>query len=461
LRMSSSSKKAKPKVVICVNSVVGYRSTIFSLAKLMHDSCSTSSSSKPRGSIVIHFITKEDYIIRKYEQGLRKCDVISTIPQFRDLCKKAEWAELMEKYYEGNRTSWPKTFIVPDEKIPKAIFKKSYHIYKPSIGAQGDGIYLIKSKAELDRRLKFTNPSGESKCGILQRYVSQPLLLDGFKFDFRLYIVYFLHTDEKTGEQVHKSFLFNDGLVRVCTSKYQKPSSKNVYKLNSHLTNYSLNKFCQEFSHSDDASDGKHGSKRTAEATIKYISSLRNDSSEEKQDIETKIWEAFLNLSKSVVQVLRKGLEEESSLYERDYIISNAFNILGIDVLLTESLEPVLLEVNASPSLRTDTVFPMEGKFPRAPTIEEFLEQNINPNDEICTESVLSEAIHYIPKKGMRCLCRDHHRPHEHRPCKIDLHVKLKLLKATVNALKVKNAMKTTDRNDIIKMCGESLYPLT
>jgi len=72
---------------------------------------------------------------------------------------------------------------------------------------------------------------------VVQRYIDNPLLVNGFKFDLRIYVVV---TGINEGEM--HAFIADEGLARFCTSKYQKPTRDNFKKVFMHLTNYSLNK---------------------------------------------------------------------------------------------------------------------------------------------------------------------------------------------------------------------------
>ena len=56
---------------------------------------------------------------------------------------------------------------------------------------------------------------------IVQEYVEKPLLLDGYKFDLRIYVLI-------TSCDPLRIFLFNDGLVRMSTEKYLPPSENNL-----------------------------------------------------------------------------------------------------------------------------------------------------------------------------------------------------------------------------------------
>lgn len=62
--------------------------------------------------------------------------------------------------------------------------------------------------------------AGCDSC-VVQRYLSRPFLLDGFKFDLRLYV--FVASCDPL-----RIFLFPDGLVRLATEPYRDPDFSNI-----------------------------------------------------------------------------------------------------------------------------------------------------------------------------------------------------------------------------------------
>lgn len=70
---------------------------------------------------------------------------------------------------------------------------------------------------------------------IVQRYLTKPYLIDGYKFDLRLYVLV-------NGIAPMRIYIFEDGLARLATVPYKTPAPNNMNNLFMHLTNYAINK---------------------------------------------------------------------------------------------------------------------------------------------------------------------------------------------------------------------------
>merc|ERR1712048_1130794 len=75
--------------------------------------------------------------------------------------------------------------------------------------------------------------------GIAQAYISNPLLINGYKFDLRLYVVV-------TSFDPLRIYLNGEGLVRFATEKYSAEAGTLTNTM-MHLTNYSINKSSPAF----------------------------------------------------------------------------------------------------------------------------------------------------------------------------------------------------------------------
>jgi hypothetical protein len=68
---------------------------------------------------------------------------------------------------------------------------------------------------------------------VISKYIDNPLLINGLKFDMRLYVLV-------TNFDPLKIYIYNEGLVRFASEPYKTSNIKqNVF---AHLTNYSINK---------------------------------------------------------------------------------------------------------------------------------------------------------------------------------------------------------------------------
>jgi hypothetical protein len=179
-------------------------------------------------------------------------------------------------------------------------------IVKPNDGSQGDGICLIKDAEEFLEKVPNPKCANSSKGFVVQEYIHNPLLIDGLKFDLRIYVVIL-------SLKPLSIYICDEGLVRFATVNYQMPNEDNLDQIFMHLTNYSLNKkndsykfvsdIPQSPSSSKQSSDGEsvrsqrspshneevpseQGSKRKLTKVLKYLKSKGHDITKLKSDID-------------------------------------------------------------------------------------------------------------------------------------------------------------------------------
>uniref|UniRef100_A0A4W2F3R4 Tubulin tyrosine ligase like 7 n=1 Tax=Bos indicus x Bos taurus TaxID=30522 RepID=A0A4W2F3R4_BOBOX len=147
---------------------------------------------------------------------------INHFPGMGEICRKDFLARNMTKMIKSRPLDYafvPRTWIFPAEytqfqnymKELKKKRKQKTFIVKPANGAMGHGISLIRNGDKL--------PSQDHL--IVQEYIEKPFLMEGYKFDLRIYILV-------TSCDPLKIFLYHDGLVRMGTEKYIPPNESNL-----------------------------------------------------------------------------------------------------------------------------------------------------------------------------------------------------------------------------------------
>ena len=129
---------------------------------------------------------------------------------------------------------FPATWILPqDSKNFKEQFnnkKAKTFIVKPEQQCQGRGIFLTRN----------CNWLIQGEHYVAQRYLHKPFLIDGLKFDLRIYVLV-------TGLNPLRCYIYKEGLARFATEKYKSPMGSNLNNLCMHLTNYAINKEADGF----------------------------------------------------------------------------------------------------------------------------------------------------------------------------------------------------------------------
>ncbi|KAG8447555.1 hypothetical protein GDO86_014889 [Hymenochirus boettgeri] len=270
---------------------------------------------------------------------------VNKFPGMADLVRKINLSRAvrtMQELYPEEYNFYPQSWILPEEfhlfdaqvrlaKENDPTWRPTF-IVKPDGGCQGDGIYLIKDPSEI--RLMG---SLQSRPSVVQEYIGKPFLMDKLKFDIRLYVLL------KSIEPL-EIYIAKEGLTRFCTEPYQEPNHKNLHHVYMHLTNYSLNIHSDNYVHSDNIHTG---SKRTFSSILYRLSAKGVD--------VKKVWSDIISL---VIKTIL-ALVPELKVYNQAEIPPGkpgptCFQILGFDILLKKNLKPVLLEVNANPSMKID-----------------------------------------------------------------------------------------------------------
>ncbi|CUG68096.1 tubulin-tyrosine ligase, putative [Bodo saltans] len=210
-------------------------------------------------------------------------------------------------------------------------------------------VYIIKQVASACGRRMRLLCNGKPPKGkwLVQRYIHDPLLVHGYKFDLRLYVVV-------TSYVPLRVYLYDEGLVRFATTPYPKPQNGKGMKVTSstaHLTNYCINKSNTEaFVNPDDAGgdDDERGSKWVLSTVKRYFASKGWDWATMWKKVEDVIIKTLLSIETDVAQQMRTAFGPLNPSG-----VNNCFELYGFDVLIRENFEPILMEVNIMPSLST------------------------------------------------------------------------------------------------------------
>lgn len=296
--------------------------------------------------------------------------------------KLARSFERMKKLYPKDYDFCPKTWILPFDlrdfslQFNQEGKSQKTFIIKPDHMCQGRGVYLTKQLQQLQT----------ADIVVAQQYISKPLLLDNKKFDLRIYVLV-------TSCDPLRVYLFQDGLVRLCTADYVTPNGGNLDQRFMHLTNYAVNKHSSEFEMNQDNQQDGFGNKRSLRWFFKWLKEQYNVEQVEK--LWDQIGDICLKAILAVQPVLaqeyrsafakygqhRKSASSDLSAFSDDTKPDNqinrprpqsassvpqlelnesetgssCFSVLGMDVLVDEGLKPWLLEVNHLPSFGCDS----------------------------------------------------------------------------------------------------------
>ncbi|NWW02295.1 TTLL5 polyglutamylase, partial [Oreocharis arfaki] len=223
----------------------------------------------------------------------------------------------------------PQTFILPTEYQD---FCSTYSkdrgpwIVKPVASSRGRGVYLINNPSQIIVEDNI----------LVSRYISNPLLIDDFKFDVRLYVLV-------TSYDPLVVYLYEEGLARFATVRYDQ-GSKNIRNQFMHLTNYSVNKKSGDYVSCDDPEVEDYGNKWSMSAMLRYLKQEGRDTAALMANVEDLIIKTLVSAELSIASACKSFLSHRGSCFE----------LYGFDVLIDDTLKPWLLEVNLSPSLACD-----------------------------------------------------------------------------------------------------------
>jgi hypothetical protein len=158
---------------------------------------------------------------------------------------------------------------------------------------------------------------------VVQKYIERPLLINGRKFDIRVWVLL---------THVHEFYLFREGYVRTSSVAFDI-NEGNLNDRFVHLTNNAIQK--------DSRSYGlyENGNQLSFFDFRNYI----KDISKSELDFDKHIFTDIKNIVKKSMYAVRKKLDSENRKY--------TFEIFGYDFILDSDFNVWLIEVNTNPCL--------------------------------------------------------------------------------------------------------------
>lgn len=186
------------------------------------------------------------------------------------LCRNVQ--RMVSKHGSHKFQIMPTTFVLPQDRDDfireyKEGEKEQLWIIKPPASYRGDGIRIVHKKSQVPNCAPI----------IVQKYLKNPYLINGSKFDLRLYVLV-------TSVNPMRIYLYKDGLVRFASQKYSN-DVKTVENRFVHLTNFCINVQNVKFQVDSDVNAPK-GHKWTLQTFWKY---LQNECNVDVQNVKNKL----------------------------------------------------------------------------------------------------------------------------------------------------------------------------
>ncbi|NXC17911.1 TTLL5 polyglutamylase, partial [Corythaeola cristata] len=224
----------------------------------------------------------------------------------------------------------PQTFILPSEYQD---FCNTYSkdrgpwIVKPVASSRGRGVYLINNPNQIVLEDNI----------LVSRYISNPLLIDDFKFDVRLYVLV-------TSYDPLVIYLYEEGLARFATVRYDQ-ASKNIKNQFMHLTNYSVNKKSGDYVSCDDPEVEDYGNKWSMSAMLRYLKQEGRDTAALMANVEDLIIKTVVSAELAIATACKTFLSHRGSCFGK---------ALGASLLIGSQVLDAPLDLKIKASMLSD-----------------------------------------------------------------------------------------------------------
>lgn len=242
----------------------------------------------------------------------------------------------------------PTTFVLPRDlnELKEYWFNSPTKLFiiKPPASARGNGIKVINDISQIPTNALESPkqadglPSKKSTM-IVQQYISNPCLLEnGQKFDLRVYVLL-------TSIDPLRIYVYDEGLVRFASSKYTSQED-GIIDQYMHLTNYFINKNNQEYQINNDC-DSLNGCKWTLKRFWRHLREHYTHVNVQQ------LWDKIIDIIVKTIVCCEGPMARLSHQNcKNDY---TSYELFGFDIILDEDFKPWILEVNITPSLKSES----------------------------------------------------------------------------------------------------------
>ena len=314
-----------------------------------------------------------------------------------------------------------------------------------------------------------------------QKYLNKPLLIDGFKFDLRIYVLI-------TSVLPLRVYVARKGLARFCTEPYESISKQNRGNEYKHLTNYAINKKSDAFlaptsnapdtvvaeltnverqsssrtgeldvelTHADKCSDvqsttdgacaqkcvvDEKGSKRSLSSVLRWLDANGFSSAKVQRDIDAVVTKTVLAALPANQHAYKASFPES-----RDSVGSSCFTVLGVDIMLDSAANAWLIETNELPSFEADSALDYEVKMA---VVAEALEMVHPTAAEMRLLKDLNASFQGASSEGLGLESSRWRRPHS----KIEIEAWRKQIRRQILDLRIRHEIECCDT-------FEAVYP--
>lgn len=261
-----------------------------------------------------------------------------------------DYSSIKDKIFSRRKVSYSSIFPNKDGKtglktnivIPNTHYNgKNYWIIKAPNLNRGRCIKLVNSMTKLYKIIKLisvgecnvysdeknnklnevnVNSKYQSSIVLIQKYIERPFLYNGRKFDIRIWVLI---------THKYEVYAFKEGHMKACSVNYDLNNIENSFI---HLTNYSLQKYNQNFSKFE------KGNEISFDTFQDYLND-KNHNINIKNDIYPKI--------KEIIEITTRSVKHKINENNKEY----SFEIFGYDFMMDEDFNVFLIEINTNPGL--------------------------------------------------------------------------------------------------------------